>query len=230
MTKIKICGLTRPEEVRWILEEKVDYFGMVLFFPKSRRNNSMENAKKLLGVYREECVLLGQGDEDFVSPRAVAVTVSPVPEQIKEIEEAGFDMLQIHGKLSKEAYDAIHLPVIRAFNVTDMEAYERYRDCPKVAAYLFDAQNPGSGHTFDWKLLGDSIRDSVSRDKKLLFLAGGLHAQNVREAIRTVHPDVVDVSSGVEVKTETGSTAGGTVVFKDREKIREFVRKVETDE
>lgn len=205
MTEIKICGLTKAEEVEWILQETVAYFGIVLFFPKSRRNVSIEKAKELLAVRRKE---------ERAYPKAVAVTVSPTASQIKEIEAAGFDMIQIHGELSEEVLDAVHLPIIRAFNVTDMEAYEKYHNCPKVAAYLFDAQIPGSGCTFDWKLL-----ENIPRDEKKLFLAGGLNSENVREAIEKVHPDVVDVSSGVE-----------TQAVKDRTKIKEFVRKAVTDE
>ena len=83
-TQIKICGLTSEEEVRWVLEENVDYFGIVLFFPKSKRNISIEKAKQLIAVCRE---IHSRSDHDVVKsevqkqrPRVVAVTVSPTPE------------------------------------------------------------------------------------------------------------------------------------------------------
>ena len=223
-TQVKICGLTRPEEVRWVVEERADYFGIVLFFPKSKRNNSIENARKLIKICQKECEEKKHTDEHFVPPVVVAVTVSPTPEQIKEIEDAGFDMVQIHGELSEETLNAVSIPVIRAFHAGDIETCKKYDGCTKISAYLFDAQSPGSGRTFDWNAL-----DAVSKampDGKLIFLAGGLHGGNVREAIEHVHPDVVDVSSGVE----KDALAADGAVIKDREKIKEFIRKVRTDE
>lgn len=225
-TQVKICGLTRPEEVRWVVEERADYFGIVLFFTKSKRNNSIENARKLIKVCHEECMEKRCADADFTPPVMVAVTVSPTPEQIKEIEDAGFDMVQIHGELSEETLDAVSIPVIRAFHAGDTEACRAYDDCPKIAAYLFDAQSPGSGRTFDWNALDDISGGKTQPDGKMIFLAGGLHGGNVREAIEHVCPDVVDVSSGVEKDAVTEDGA----VIKDRKKIKEFIRKVRTDE
>ena len=225
-TQVKICGLTRPEEVRWVVEERADYFGIVLFFPKSKRNNSIENAKKLIKVCHEECAEKRQADEHFTPPVIVAVTVSPTPEQIMKIEDAGFDMVQIHEELSEETLDAVSIPVIRAFHAGDTEICKKYDDCPKIAAYLFDAQSPGSGRTFDWDALDAIAGEKMLSDGKKIFLAGGLHGGNVREAIERVHPDVVDVSSGVE----KGTVEADGAVIKDREKIIEFIRKVRTDE
>lgn len=221
-TQIKICGLTRPEEVGWVLEENADYFGIVLFFEKSRRNNSIENAKRLLAFCHEESAKMRRKAGNITTPKAVAVTVSPTLEQIREIEDAGFDMIQIHGELSDEVLEALSLPVIRAVPASDWE----YNDSPKIAAYLFDAQSPGSGQTFDWSLLNNVLKDGALSDNRLMFLAGGLNCDNVREAIQSVHPDVVDVSSSVE-KTDVPD---GCAVMKDREKIREFIRKVKADE
>ena len=167
-----------------------------------------------------------RADEHFVPPVVVAVTVSPTPELVKDIEDAGFDMVQIHGELSEETLDAVSIPVIRAFHAGDTEAYRAYEDCPKIAAYLFDAQSPGSGRTFDWNALDAISGEKALPDEKMIFLAGGLHGGNVREAIEHVHPDVVDVSSGVE----KDAVAADGAVIKDREKIKEFIRKVRTDE
>ena len=77
---------------------------------------------------------------------------------------------------------------------------------------MFDAQEPGSGKTFDWKLVTD-----IPRDEKLFLLAGGLHPDNVAEAIAAIHPDGVDVSSGVEFTDKPG---------KDAKKIKQFVDNV----
>ncbi|MCM1385816.1 MAG: phosphoribosylanthranilate isomerase [Bacillus sp. (in: Bacteria)] len=235
-TQVKICGLTRQEEVKWILEEKADYFGIVLFFPKSRRNNSIENAGKLLAVCQAECEKRRREDENFAAPVSVAVTVSPTPEQIRQIESVGFNMIQIHGELPGETLDAVSIPVIRAFTAAEMDACHQYDGCPKIAAYLFDAQSPGSGTAFDWTLLSALLEKTASAEnaaggsgnfgKKMIFLAGGLNGGNVKEAVQKIHPDAVDVSSGVE---RNDVTADGTVM-KDREKIREFIRKVREDE
>ena len=79
---------------------------------------------------------------------------------------------------------------------------------------MFDAIEPGSGKTFDWKLV-----DNIPRDEKLLLLAGGLNPDNVRMAIEAVHPDGVDVSSGVENDDKAG---------KNLEKIHDFVAAVKS--
>ncbi len=210
--QIKICGLTTEEEVRWVLEEEVDYLGMVLFFPKSKRNLSIEQAKRLLYVCHHADLY-----QKKKIPQTVAVTVSPTPEQTRQIEQAGFDMIQIHGELTPETYEAVNLPIIRAYQEDIQLPRIKQGQQDKIVAYLYDAKEPGSGKTFDWDKLAD-----VSRGEKLLILAGGLHAGNVAAAIAKVHPDVVDVSSGVETEREK--------IGKDRAKIKEFVRKVETNE
>lgn len=216
--KIKICGLTSTEEALWIVEERVNYAGIVMFYPKSHRNMVVAEAQELLPVLKAGKALSGE------SIRTVAVTVSPTPEQAEQIQAAGFDRIQVHGELSKASFDVIQIPMIRAFNGFDKEAYEKFHNCEKVEAYLFDAGKPGSGQTFDWDVLR-----KLPRDEKPIFLAGGLNADNVRQAIREVAPDVVDVSSGVEREVPLGARAGqnGYVrIGKDREKIRAFVKAV----
>ena len=90
-----------------------------------------------------------------------------------------------------------------------MDSYEKYHNDSRIAGYVFDAIEPGSGKTFDWKLV-----DNIPRDEKLLLLAGGLNPDNVRMAIEAVHPDGVDVSSGVENDNGAG---------KNPDKIHDFV-------
>ena len=219
--KIKICWLTSVKEALWCLEENVNYTGMVVFYPKSKRNMEIEQAKEILAVLHrqkkpepeQEQVQTDGMKAESEPVQAVAVTVSPTPEQVEAIQEAGFDQIQVHGELSKEAFDAIRIPMIRAFNGLDRELYEKFHNCHKVEAYLFDAKIPGSGETFDWNIL-----KQIPRDEKPFFLAGGLNPDNIEQAIREVQPDVVDVSSGVEIAPD--------LVGKDREKIRAFVQKV----
>lgn len=205
--KIKICGITSETEAQWLVEEQVEYVGMVLFFEKSKRNISLQQAEKILQVIRQGKTPTGQ------PMQAVAVTVSPAISQVKQMEAAGFDWIQIHGTLEEETLRAITLPVIRAYNGIEQEAMETAAYGDSIQARLFDAGKPGSGKTFDWR----SLRQT-KRDDKPLFLAGGLYSGNVAEAIREVKPDVVDVSSGVEIAPDR--------VGKDREKIRIFVEQV----
>lgn len=197
--KIKICGLTRVEEAAYLNQCQVDFAGFVLFYPKSKRNITMEQAEKIAQAL------------DFAVKR-VAVVVSPSLQQIRQIEAsaARFDYIQVHGALSGELLEQIRLPVLRAFNVTDMGNYPFYHASDKVAGYVFDAAEPGSGKTFDWSLV-----KQVPRDEKLFLLAGGLNPGNVREAAGVLCPDGVDVSSGVEYDDKPG---------KDLEKVKSFVQ------
>ena len=199
-TKIKICGLTSPAEARYLNENHVNFAGMVLFFPKSKRNISIEQAREIMATLD-------------ASIKRVAVVVSPSIEQIRQIEAAGFDYVQIHGEIP-EAEAAIAIPILKAFNVSDMGSYEKYHNDSRIAGYVFDAIEPGSGKTFDWRLV-----DNIPRDEKLLLLAGGLNPANVRMAIEAVHPDGVDVSSGVENDDGAG---------KNPEKIHNFVAAVKS--
>lgn len=203
-TKVKICGLTSPAEARYLNENHVDFAGMVLFFSKSKRNISIEQAKEIIAALD-------------ASIKRVAVVVSPSIEQVRLIEAAGFDYVQIHGEIPEtetEAEAAIAIPILKAFNVSNMGSYEKYHNDSRIAGYVFDAIEPGSGKTFDWKLV-----DNIPRDEKLLLLAGGLNPDNVRMAIEAVHPDGVDVSSGVENDDGAG---------KNPDKIHDFVAAVKS--
>lgn len=197
--KIKICGLTDPKEANYLNENHVDFAGMVLFYPKSKRNISLTQAKTIQKALNSEI-------------KTVAVVVSPTLEQTRQIEAAGFDYLQIHGNLPEGLFSQIHIPVLKAFNIKDMSQYEFYHNCKGIVGYVFDAQEPGSGKTFDWSLV-----KQIPKDEKLLLLAGGLTPENVPTAITYVNPDGVDVSSGVEYSNCPG---------KDPEKIHAFVSNV----
>lgn len=199
MTKIKICGLTTPQEAEWVSKAQADYAGMVLFFPKSKRNITIEQAKEIMKSLSSKI-------------QKVAVVVSPSALQIKEIQEAGFDIVQIHGQVFPEALGILQIPFLRAFNVDNMQEWERYEAEPKCVGYVFDAVKPGSGETFDWSSI-----PNLPEDGKPYLLAGGLNSANVGSAITVMQPYGVDVSSGVERDSGTG---------KDPEKIEAFVKAV----
>ena len=198
--KIKICGLTSPTEAEYLNRNHVDFAGMVLFFPKSKRNINLEQAKCIMEALDYRI-------------KTVAVVVAPTIEQVKEIQEVGFDYVQIHSDIPEGLFEEIRIPVLKAFNVSDLEQFEEFHKQEGIAGYVFDAAGYGSGKIFDWSLVKD-----IPRDDKLFLLAGGLNPENVAEAIQYVQPDGVDVSSGVENDNGKG---------KNGEKVDRFVRAVE---
>lgn len=210
-TKVKVCGLTRKEEAEMLADCRVEFAGMVLFFPKSKRNVTLQQAEQILAALKKYGV-----------SKSVAVTVSPTKEQVEQIMRLGFDYIQIHGTLSDEVHDVLRIPVIRAVNVAgETESIRRKLESvladEKTAGILFDGSSPGAGKTFDWNLL-----KNIQKTDKLLFLAGGLTPENAAQAVKTVAPDVVDVSSGVEKDVSPCAAFAG----KDAEKITKFVENV----
>ncbi|MCM1103461.1 MAG: phosphoribosylanthranilate isomerase [Clostridium sp.] len=197
--KIKICGLVSTDDAALINESAVDLAGIVLFYPKSKRNRTTQEARDILRALKPEI-------------KKAAVVVSPSAAQIAEIEALGFDYIQIHGELSDEVLRVAKLPILKAFNGNDLEQFTRFRDRDGIAGYVFDAPSPGSGKTFDLTVL-----DALPRDGKLFLLAGGLTPENVRSAIERIHPDGVDVSSAVEYTGRIG---------KDPQKVAAFIRAV----
>lgn len=210
--KIKICGLTRPEEANYINEAKVDYAGFVFYGP-SKRNVSISQAneiKKLLET----------------GIKTVAVMVAPDISLINQVQDSGFDILQIHKELNNEMIDAARLPIWYAINISDEDeanakmgfidklSEERKK---KIEAIVADAPQFGSGKPFNWhksrRLLKAGAQSPPT--SKSFVLAGGLNADNVAEGIELFEPDIVDVSSGVE------GDCG-----KDRDKILSFVKAV----
>lgn len=206
--EIKICGITSVEEAEILVEEKVDYAGLVLFYEKSKRNNTVKQAEDILQFFREK---KKQGQQ----VKTVAVVVSPTKEQVGRIEDMGFDYIQTHGSLEKEVLDSIHIPLFRAVWAKDEKLPDKIKECDNTEALLFDGLIPGAGEVFDWKLM-EEVRRGLEGFPVKIILAGGLTPENVKEAIKAVSPHIVDVSSGVEFDRDK--------VGKDPEKIRRFVR------
>ena len=198
-TMIKVCGLTEVREAEYLNRFKIDFAGFVLFFPKSKRNISIEKAEEIMKHL----------DKNI---KKTAVVVSPAKKQIIDICNSGFDYIQIHGKIEEEVLKMAQIPVLKAFNVDDMDEFKMYSSNEKIAGYVFDAAQPGSGKSFDWDILSQ-----IERDGKLFILAGGLNPDNVRKAVAAVNPDMVDVSSGVENDDGFG---------KDILKIEKFVKQI----
>lgn len=198
---IKICGITSEEEIGYIAKAGINYAGFVLFFQKSKRNLSLERAEKLIAKLPADIA-------------SVAVTVSPTKEQVEAVVDAGFSAIQIHGKVEDQIITSCQIPVLKAFNVSDMDAFSHYEQMDEVVGFVMDAAVPGSGKTFDWDLL-----QKLPSTEKQVLLAGGLNPDNVGEALAacTGKIDGVDTSSGVERADGNG---------KSKERIEAFVRAV----
>lgn len=197
MTKVKICGITTKQEIEYLNEFKPDFAGFVMFFKKSKRNVDPNTAKKLLSNLNK-------------AVKTVAVMVNPTIRQINTAKECGFDYVQVHGNAEGSLLQSSPLPVIKAFNVSDINRFDEYNKIDNIAGFLFDSAVPGSGKTFDWSLL----EERPQNENKMFILAGGLNPDNVADAVERIKPDCVDVSSGVESNSGIG---------KSKKKIKEFI-------
>lgn len=199
--KIKICGLSREQDIAYVNEVRPDFIGFV-FAPKSRRYVKPGRAEELRRQLKPGIVPVG-------------VFVNEAPEQVASLLERGtIEIAQLHGQ-EDEAYieklrGLTHRPLIQAFRI-DTEADVRRAELSKADYILLDHGAGGTGEVFDWSLL-----KTVSRP---CFLAGGLTPENVGMALRMFHPYGLDVSSGVE-----------TDGVKDFEKIRSFVERIRREQ
>lgn len=179
MTKIKFCGLTRAEDIKAANELKPDYIGFV-FWAKSKR-----------AVTREQAAGLKSGLDPSI--KAVGVFVDEDIDTVTALLRDGIiDIAQLHGNEDNAYIDdlkkASGKEVIKAFKVRSEDDLKKAEES-RADRVLLDA-GMGDGVTFDWSLLG-----KISRP---YLLAGGLYPENVSDAVRTLHPFGVDVSSGIE--------------------------------
>lgn len=191
-TRIKICGLSRMEDIDYVNEARPDYCGFVIGVPASRRNVTVTQLARLRERLSEQICPVG-------------VFVNAEPELIAELLNDGrIDVAQLHGS-EDETYIArlrnlTDKPLIKAFsvqNLSDLETAEK----SSADLVLLDHGKGGTGASFEWELLRHW-------KKRPYILAGGLDAGNIPEAVSEYHPYAVDLSSSVET--------GGK---KDREKI-----------
>ncbi len=197
--KIKICGLTRAEDVQAAVKAGADAIGFV--FTASPRRISIEKAIELSAYVPGGVLCVGLFlDQD--SSEIERVTGS-VP----------LDILQFHGSETEQECNRFKLPWLKAVAMENAESVKQAEQgFPGAAGLLLDShakgKRGGSGMSFDW---------SLSRTvEKPVWLAGGLNADNVIRAIKTVRPYAVDVSSGVE--SEPG--------IKDPARLKAFVKAV----
>lgn len=181
MTRIKICGLTRPEDVRYVNTAKPDWCGFILNFPSSRRNVTPEQARALRAGL----------DPDI---RPVGVFVDRPAEEVAALLNSGIiSVAQLHGR-EDDAYISVlrtlapGCVVWRAFQLRS-QADLAAADASGADLVLLD-NGRGTGQTFDWSLAG-----SVHRP---FLLAGGLTPESIPRAVAALRPYGLDLSSGVE--------------------------------
>ena len=180
-TRIKICGLTRPEDIQAVNEAKPDFCGFIVEFPKSRRNVTVDQLRKL----REKL------DENIL-PAGVFVN-APVELPAQLLNEGTIALAQLHGQEDEEYITRLKgmtdQLLIKAFSIKTEEDVEQA--LRSGADYiLLDQGAGGTGETFDWNL--------VPSIKRPWFLAGGLGCDNLESAIHLLHPWAVDLNSSVE--------------------------------
>ena len=197
MTKVKICGCRTPEDIKHAAEAGADFVGMVLapnttrFVPVGERSALVETA------------------QHFGIPLVCVLRDNPMPVDPDEAKDwYPGDWVQWHGQEGSEWSAVDRRPAIRA--VAGATGLREHAEFP-CQHFLLDHDQPGSGKPFDWSSL-----QNVQLPKKW-FLAGGLTADNVVRAVRTLRPWAVDVSSGVE------SSPG----VKCKKKIQDFISAVQ---
>ena len=201
-TRSKICGITCPEDALTVASQGADAIGLV-FYPPSPRNVSIEQAKAVISAL-----------PPFVT--TVGLFVDADEADVKSILEwVPLDLLQFHGNESEEYCRSFGRPYFKAIRMAEeVDLNEEAARYASASALLLDSYQKGvpggTGDAFNWARIPDGL-------DKPIILAGGLGPENVEEAIRTVRPYAVDVSSGVEA-------AKG---IKDAEKIIAFMRGVE---
>lgn len=208
-TRIKICGITRAQDIDAAVRAGVDAVGLV-FYPPSRRFVSLDQA-----------LALRRRVPAFVT--VTALFVNPRPDQVEQVlADVRPDVLQFHGEETPEFCTAFGWRYLKAFRVgapgqdTASALARRCRLYPDAAGWLFDSYSPGfggSGRHFDAALLGGTVG---APDARACILSGGLTAETVGGFIEAWSPFGVDVSSGVE-------SAPG---LKDARRIAEFVQAV----
>lgn len=196
MTKIKLCGLSRTQDIEAANKLKPDYIGFV-FAAKSKRRVSPLKATELKSRLDPEIKAVGVFLDDDLDAVAAMMNLGIV------------DLVQLHGSEDEEYIRKLRTitdkPVIKAFIINSADDVKRAE--ASTADYILLDGGKGEGKAFDWSLLKNI--------KRPYFLAGGLNPGNAADAVRTLAPFSVDVSTGIETDGK-----------KDEEKMTAFVNAV----
>lgn len=182
-TRLKVCGFTRAKDAYQAAMLGVDAIGLV-FYPPSPRHVSIEQAKSIV-----------QALPAFVT--VVGLFVDEQEEMIRDVlSQVPVDCLQFHGDETAEQCRVYNMPYMKAVRMKqDCNVYAVAEQYDDATAILLDAYHPdkkgGSGQVFNWELIPNDF-------PKPIVLAGGLQVENIKQAVQTVKPYAVDVSSGVE--------------------------------
>jgi phosphoribosylanthranilate isomerase len=200
-TRVKICGITSPEDALHVVNAGADAIGLVFYAP-SPRAVTLQHAKAIATAVPAFVTVVGL----FVNAEKSEIE--------KIVAEVGIDLIQFHGDESAEFCRQFNRPYIKAVRVkADTNLIQYADDFFDAKALLLDAYAEGvpggTGQSFDWDLIPKHL-------PKPMILAGGLNAENVAQAIKAVQPYAVDVSGGVEI---------GKGV-KDAQKIQQFMQQV----
>lgn len=200
MTKIKLCGLSRTQDIEFVNEALPDYIGFV--FANSKRQISFEQAKQLKSQLKEGILVVGVFVNEDIDNVILLCKLNII------------DIIQLHGDEDQDYVNRLRKklknPIIKAArikhrdDILDAECFES--DYLLLDAYK-EGQYGGSGEVFDWTVISDI--------KRPFFLAGGIDTTNVIDAITKVRPFAIDISSGVE-----------TDGVKDKNKILDIITKV----
>ncbi|MEJ2043185.1 MAG: phosphoribosylanthranilate isomerase [Reinekea sp.] len=200
-TRIKMCGMTRIEDVQAAEAAGADAIGLV-FYPPSSRAVSIEQAQPLAAA-------------KGLFMQSVALVVDEDPGLIRELlQSVNIDIIQFHGNESADFCQQFGKPYIKALRARSAEDIRQgLTEHDQATAIMLDAYVKGvpggTGQVFDWSLIPEGLNDR-------LVLAGGLTADNVAEAIMQIRPYAVDVSGGIE------ATKG----IKSAEKMQCFAQEV----
>lgn len=182
-TMIKVCGMTRRKDVEFAANIGVDALGFIL--AESSRQVKLDQVSELTA-----------GLPPFIN--RVAVVVNPAESELKKITESGiFDYIQFHGSEDPALLKSKKLKSIKAISIEDSRDLKEIKKYQQAADYLlFDtkigSRTGGTGKSFDWSLI-------ENLDIPYL-LAGGLGADNIKEALKKLSPAAVDINSRVERK------------------------------
>jgi phosphoribosylanthranilate isomerase len=205
--KVKICGITKEEDLEAACKFGADMVGFIVGFTQSPRSIKLEKAKHLINII----------------PSNIKSVLVMVPKSFEEVLEAYSrlkpDIIQVHGKSLNLRLLKRILPetkIVKAIPVSGKEVIERaLSEVESFDGVLLDSHVAGrfggTGITHDWSI-SKLVRDAIY--PKPLLLAGGLNPKNVAEAIKIVKPYAVDISSGVEARPG----------IKDPAKIESFIR------
>lgn len=198
MNRIKICGIRREEDVRYLNESLPDYAGFI--FADTRRKVTPEQAQELRQMMDRRISVFGV----FVNAEHAFIC--------ERVREGSIDVVQLHGDETEEDIQLlrkeISVPIVKAVRVreaADIEAADRL-SCDFLLLDTYSrSQYGGTGKTFAWDIIPKKLEHPF-------FLAGGLDENNIREAMECVDCYGMDVSGGVE-----------TDGVKDREKIKRII-------